>query len=90
MFLDKLQHINAFILDVDGVLTNGLLHVTESGEHLRQFNIKDGYALQLAVKRGFYVAAISGGISKGVELRLKGLGIQDIFLGVQFGKSHLS
>jgi len=84
MFLDKLQHINAFILDVDGVLTNGLLHVTESGEHLRQFNIKDGYALQLAVKRGFYVAAISGGISKGVELRLKGLGIQDIFLGVQF------
>lgn len=82
MFLEKLKHIKAFILDVDGVLTDGTILVTESGEQLRKFSIKDGYALQLAVKRGYYVAAISGGRSKGIELRLKGLGITDVFLGI--------
>jgi 3-deoxy-D-manno-octulosonate 8-phosphate phosphatase (KDO 8-P phosphatase) len=82
MFLEKLKHIKAIILDVDGVLTNGILLLTESGEQLRQFNIKDGYALQLAVKKGIKVAALSGARSKGVEHRLKGLGIQDVFLGL--------
>ena len=82
MFLEKLNHIKAIILDVDGVLTNGILLLTESGEQLRQFNIKDGYALQLAVKNGIKVAALSGARSKGVEYRLKGLGIQDVFLGL--------
>ncbi len=82
MFLEKLKFIKAFVFDVDGVLTDGLVHVTESGEQLRQFNIKDGYALQLAVKRGYHVAIISGGRSNGVKLRLQGLGIKDIFLGV--------
>jgi 3-deoxy-D-manno-octulosonate 8-phosphate phosphatase (KDO 8-P phosphatase) len=82
MFLEKLKHIKAIILDVDGVLTNGMLMLTESGEQLRQFNIKDGYALQLAVKRGLKLAALSGARSKGVEYRLKGLGIEDIFLGL--------
>ena len=82
MFLEKLKHIKAFILDVDGVLTNGMLLVTETGDQLRQFNIKDGYALQLAVKKGFKIAVVSGARSKGVEARLRGLGIVDIFLGL--------
>jgi 3-deoxy-D-manno-octulosonate 8-phosphate phosphatase KdsC-like HAD superfamily phosphatase len=82
MFLEKLKHIKAFVLDVDGVMTNGMLLVTESGEFLRQFNIKDGYALQLAVKRGFKIAVVSGARSKGVEHRLRGLGINDIYLGL--------
>ncbi|MBM3401438.1 MAG: HAD-IIIA family hydrolase [Bacteroidetes bacterium] len=82
MFLEKLKHIKAFIFDVDGVMTNGMLLVTESGEFLRQFNIKDGYALQLAVKRGFKLAVLSGARSKGVEHRLRGLGVQDIYLGL--------
>ncbi len=82
MFLEKLQHIKAFIFDVDGVLTDGLVHLTETGEQLRQFNIKDGYALKLAIKRGYPVAAITGGKSKGIELRLKALGIEHVFLGV--------
>jgi 3-deoxy-D-manno-octulosonate 8-phosphate phosphatase (KDO 8-P phosphatase) len=82
MFLEKLKHIKAILLDVDGVLTNGNLLLTESGEQLRQFYIKDGYALQLAVKRGIKIAALSGARSKGVEHRLKGLGIQDVFLGL--------
>lgn len=82
MFLEKLKHIKAFVLDVDGVMTNGMLLVTESGELLRQFNIKDGYALQLAIKRGFKIAVVSGARSKGVEHRLRGLGITDIYLGL--------
>lgn len=82
MFLEKLSLIKAFIFDVDGVLTDGLVHVTEAGEQLRQFNIKDGYALQLAVKRGYKVVIISGGSSEGVKLRLKGLGITDIYMKV--------
>lgn len=82
MFLEKLKHIKAILLDVDGVLTNGNLLLTESGEQLRQFNIKDGYALQLAVKRGIKIAALSGARSKGVEHRLRGLGFKDVFLGL--------
>ena len=82
MFLEKLKHIKAFILDVDGVLTNGLVHITETGEQLRQFNIKDGYAMQLAIKRGYSILALSGARSKGVELRLKGLGIENVFLSL--------
>ncbi|SDL78634.1 3-deoxy-D-manno-octulosonate 8-phosphate phosphatase (KDO 8-P phosphatase) [Daejeonella rubra] len=82
MFLEKLKHLKAIVLDVDGVLTNGILLLTESGEQLRQFNIKDGYALQLAVKKGIKIAALSGARSKGVEHRLRGLGIQDVFLGL--------
>ncbi len=82
MFLKKIKHITAFIFDVDGVLTDGKVLVTETGEQLRTFNIKDGYALQLAVKRGYSVAAVSGGRSKGIEWRLKGLGITDVFLGL--------
>lgn len=81
--LNKLSQIKAFIFDVDGVLTDGTVHVTETGEQLRSFSIKDGYALQLAVKRGFPIAIISGGRSQSVVSRLKGLGIQDIYIGVE-------
>ncbi|MEY3678717.1 MAG: hypothetical protein RI924_858 [Bacteroidota bacterium] len=80
--LQKLAQIKAFVFDVDGVLTDGTVHVTETGEQLRRFSIKDGYALQLAVKRGFPIAIISGGRSQSVVRRLKGLGIQDIYIGV--------
>ena len=82
MFLEKIKHIKAFIFDVDGVLTDGIVHVTETGEQLRQFNIKDGYSLQLAVKRGYKIAVITGGRSAGVKLRLQGLGISNIFMEV--------
>ncbi|UKJ09334.1 KdsC family phosphatase [Solitalea lacus] len=80
-FLPKLQEITTFIFDVDGVLTDGSVLVTEDGHHLRSFNIKDGYALQLAVKKGYNVAIISGGTSEGIRKRLENLGIKDVFLG---------
>lgn len=82
MFLQKLKSITALVFDVDGVLTDGSIIASESGEFLRTFNIKDGYALQLAVKRGFLVAIISGGRGSAMQKRFEGLGITEIFLGV--------
>ena len=79
--LNKLKSITTFIFDVDGVLTDGSVFVTEAGEQCRTFNTKDGYALQLAVKCGYKVCVITGGRSQGVRLRLNSLGITDVFLG---------
>lgn len=80
-YKEYLEHISTFIFDVDGVLTDGTIAVTTSGEMLRTMNIKDGYALKTAVKKGFHVCIISGGTNEGVRLRLEGLGITDVFLG---------
>lgn len=82
MFLQKLKDITTFIFDIDGVLTNGDILASDSGEYLRTFNIKDGYALQLAVKRGYHVCVISGGTGLSMQKRFEGLGLKDIFLGV--------
>ena len=70
------------MFDVDGVLTDGSVLATDTGEQLRVFNIKDGYALQLAVKKGYRVVIITGGKSPGVVKRLQGLGITDIYTAV--------
>ena len=79
--LDKLKDITTFIFDVDGVLTDGSVYVTDSGEQGRQFSIKDGYAIQLAVKCGYNVCAISGSRSKIALYRLNSLGVQDVYIG---------
>lgn len=76
-----MREINTFVFDVDGVLTNGLVTVTTSGELLRTMHTKDGYALKTAIDSGYNICIISGGTNKGVEKRLAGLGINDIFLG---------
>ena len=82
-FKSKLTRIKAFIFDVDGVLTDGSVTLMPDGEQVRIMNIKDGYALQLAVKKGYKIAIISGGKSEMVRKRLNGLGITDIYLGCQ-------
>jgi 3-deoxy-D-manno-octulosonate 8-phosphate phosphatase (KDO 8-P phosphatase) len=87
--LDIFARIDTFIFDIDGVLTDGTLIVMPGGEMVRRMNIKDGYALQLAVKQGFRVAIISGGISAPVKDRLEKLGIQDVFMGVIDKKATL-
>jgi 3-deoxy-D-manno-octulosonate 8-phosphate phosphatase (KDO 8-P phosphatase) len=81
-FKDRLRKVNTFFFDVDGVLTNGMLLVMPDGEFLRSMNIKDGYAMQLAIKKGYRIAIISGGHSKGVPIRLKRLGVQEVHMGV--------
>lgn len=80
-FLNKLKDISTFIFDVDGVLTDGSVYIADSGEQYRQFNIKDGYAIQLAVKCGYNVCAISGSRSKIAIHRLNSLGVKDVYVG---------
>ncbi len=71
------------ILDVDGVLTDGRLLITDKGKQLRTMHIRDGYAIQLALKKGLFVAAISGSTSRGVTKRLNWLGVTQVFFGEQ-------
>lgn len=82
-FKTKLTRIKAFIFDIDGVLTDGAVILMPDGGQLRFMNIKDGYAMQLAVKQGYKIAIISGGKNEITRQRLNGLGIYDIYLGVE-------
>lgn len=82
MIFDDLKKVKAFVLDVDGVLTDGKVLVNEDGDQLRTFNIKDGYVMQLAIKLGYPIIVITGGKSKGVVKRLQGLGIKEIYSGI--------
>lgn len=76
-----LSEVKTFIFDVDGVLTDGKVILQLDGEQLRTSNIKDGFAIQLAVKRGYKVAIISGGKSEAVRKRFLALGVYDVYLG---------
>ena len=78
---ENLTDITTFIFDIDGVLTDGSVILEPTGEQTRTMNIKDGFALQLAVKRGFKVAIISGGKNEIVRKRFTGLGIHDVYMG---------
>ncbi|OIQ38720.1 MAG: 3-deoxy-D-manno-octulosonate 8-phosphate phosphatase [Bacteroidetes bacterium MedPE-SWsnd-G1] len=80
-YKEILPQIDTLIFDVDGVLTDGGVHVFENGELIRKMNVKDGYALKCAIDAGLRVCIISGGSSEGVRTRLRGLGITDIYLG---------
>lgn len=80
--LTQLQPIRTFVFDIDGVLTDGQVHVQMDGSLLRSMNIKDGYALQLAVKKGYTIIIISGGKSEGCKIRLERLGISAVYIGV--------
>lgn len=81
--LAAFSQIETFVFDVDGVLTDGTLLLLPGGEMARTMNIKDGYALQLAVKQGYPVFIISGGKSDLVRERLEKLGVSQVFMGVQ-------
>ncbi|MFN8247983.1 MAG: HAD-IIIA family hydrolase [Ferruginibacter sp.] len=87
--LTSLQKIKAFVLDVDGVLTDGSLLLLENGEMARRMNIKDGYALQLAVKKGYHILVISGGKSEAVKTRLQKLGVENVYMSVTDKKAVL-
>ena len=80
-YKELLKEITTFILDVDGVLTNGKILVTSKGKMLREMNTKDGFIIKYALDKGFKIFIISGGTNKGVKERLKDLGIKEIFLG---------
>lgn len=82
-FKEKLRDVKAFVFDVDGVFTDGTVFLDPGGEMVRTMNIKDGYAVQYCIKKGYPVGIISGGNSESVRTRFQRLGVTDIYL-----KSH--
>lgn len=79
-FKERLPKIKTFLFDVDGVLTNDSVQIMPDGELVRNMNSKDRYAMQLAVKKGYRIAIITGGNSNAVKNTLNILGIKDVFL----------
>jgi 3-deoxy-D-manno-octulosonate 8-phosphate phosphatase (KDO 8-P phosphatase) len=81
-YRDKLKHITTIIFDYDGVLSDGKILFSDDGQQMRNGNVKDGYAIQLAQKMGLRVAIISGANTPGIQLRTTLLKIEDCFLGI--------
>jgi 3-deoxy-D-manno-octulosonate 8-phosphate phosphatase (KDO 8-P phosphatase) len=79
-YKEIMNDITTFIFDVDGVLTDGSVHITPTGEMLRTMNIRDGFAMKAAIESGYNVCIISGGSNEGVRTRLRNLGITDIYM----------
>ena len=88
MSQEKFKNITTFVFDIDGVMTDGSVHVLETGEHYRVFHIRDGYAIERAVQAGYRICVITGGKHEGVRKRLQNLKIHDVFMG-SGGKSKL-
>ena len=86
-FKEELGSVKAFVFDVDGVLSNAKIILHPEHHLMRTMNIKDGFAMQYAVRKGYPIGIITGGNSKVVESRFKNLGITDIYLSSK-NKQH--
>lgn len=80
-YKEKLAPIRAFVFDFDGVMTDGSVWVYADRETVRCGNIKDGYAVQYAVKKGYIVAVISGATSASIDNRMRMLGVEQCYTG---------
>lgn len=88
--LELFTPVRTFVFDIDGVLTNSQLLATEEGHLLRSVNIKDGYAIQLAVKKGYSIWIISGGTSAAMQTRFGNLGMTEVHIKVKDKKALLT
>ncbi|MBN8835116.1 MAG: HAD hydrolase family protein [Sphingobacteriales bacterium] len=77
--LSDFKPIRLFVFDIDGVLTDGNILLMDNGEQVRKMSIKDGYALQMAIKKGYYILVISGARQTSVIHRLALLGVEDVY-----------
>ena len=78
-----LTKIKAFVFDVDGVLSPSTIPLFPNGEPMRMMNVKDGFAMKLAIKAGYKIAIISGGKTDALKMRFDSLDIDDVYLGVK-------
>lgn len=78
-----LKRIKAIVFDVDGVLSGETITLHPNGEPMRTVNIKDGYAIQLAMKMGLRIAILTGGKTESVRKRYENLGVKDIYMGCE-------
>ena len=76
-FKEDIARVEAFVFDVDGVMTDGGIIPTPDGDFIRRYNAKDGYAIAAAIREGFKVCVISGGRGRMLENRLTMLGCMD-------------
>jgi len=81
--LNKFRKIRCFVFDIDGVMTNGRLLLSTDGAFVREMDIKDGYALQLAAKSGYDILVVSGAYNDAVVKRLNYLGITEVHTGIK-------
>lgn len=79
-----LTRIKAIVFDIDGVLSSETIPLFPTGEPMRTANIKDGYAIQLAVKKGIHVAIMTGAKTSAVKARYEALGVPDIHLACSY------
>lgn len=77
----KLEEIDLFVFDYDGVFSDGIVLLMEDGSNVRQANTKDGYAVQWAVKQGLKLAVLTGGSEPAVEARMRLLGVEEVHMG---------
>lgn len=89
-FKEELGKVKAFVFDVDGVLSNAKIFLHPEHHLMRTMNIKDGYAIQYAIRKGYKIGIITGGNSEAVETRFRNLGITDIYLRSRNKKQNLS
>jgi 3-deoxy-D-manno-octulosonate 8-phosphate phosphatase (KDO 8-P phosphatase) len=88
--LSEFKKITTFVFDIDGVLTDGTLLILRDGLQVRRMHVKDGFGLQMAIKKGYRVFIISGGFSDEVKNRLEKLGVKEIFMAVENKKVLLT
>ena len=79
-FKEELSIVRAFVFDVDGVLSSSRIILHPGHEMMRSMNIKDGYAIHYAIRKGYPIAIITGGNSDAVAQRFENLGVTDIYL----------
>lgn len=79
-FKEILSRVKAFVFDIDGVLSLQTINLNSFGVPNRTVNLRDGYAVQLAVKKGYHVAVITGSNAKEYQKRLRQLGVKDVYL----------
>ena len=77
----KLHEIKAFVFDYDGVISDGNIWSANDTIIVRSGNVKDGYAMQYALRKGYLIAILSGGSSDSIRSRMKMLGVEDVYLG---------
>ncbi len=82
-FKEELLNVKAFVFDVDGVLSRDLSPLDENGEPMRTANVKDGYAIRIAISKGYPIALISGARNENIRKRYNNLGIKHIYLAAK-------
>ncbi|EXD58657.1 putative 3-deoxy-manno-octulosonate-8-phosphatase [Acinetobacter baumannii 653020] len=79
--LEQARHLQALVLDVDGILSDGFVTLTNTGDEIKSFDIRDGLGMKLAQQAGMKVIIITGRKSNIVEKRMSDLGVDLVFQG---------